>query len=83
MKTKIVHVIGNLNTGGAEMMLYRLVTSHLESSKYCHVIISLTDKGKLGERLQSKGVKVLVLNIHSKILAPFGFLNLFLRLRQE
>jgi hypothetical protein len=41
---KVVHVIIGLNVGGAELMLKRLIESHLEQSGIEHSVISLTDR---------------------------------------
>ena len=49
---KIVHLITGLNTGGAENMLYKLV-SNSDSRRFSHVVISLMDKGVFGEKLEA------------------------------
>jgi len=61
--TRVCHVIVGLNVGGAELMLNRLVQSHLPSVEYEHVVISLTALGSVGARLQAQGVEVQVLNL--------------------
>ena len=67
---KVLHIIIGLNVGGAEMMLKRLVESHREDPAYRHVIVSLTDMGKLGPQLQSMGVEVYSLGIRSIFSIP-------------
>lgn len=59
------HVIVGLNVGGAELMLNRLIHSHLPSVEYEHVVVSLTSLGSVGARLQAQGVEVQVLNLDS------------------
>jgi len=54
---KIVHLISDLSTGGAEMMLFRLL-SHIDRSRFENVVISLTGLGTLGARIESLGIHV-------------------------
>jgi glycosyltransferase involved in cell wall biosynthesis len=66
----ILHIIIGLDIGGAEMMLKRLVESHLGNHAYRHVVVSLTDMGKLGEQIQSNGVEVYSLGMRSAFGIP-------------
>lgn len=52
---KILHVITGLGNGGAEAVLYRLVTSDRSNA---HEVVALMDQGVYGERLASAGVPV-------------------------
>ena len=52
-KVKVVHVITGLNTGGAEMMLYKLISAMDRAVFDCEVI-SLTDIGPTGKNIQSQ-----------------------------
>ena len=62
MKTNIVHFITGLNTGGAEMMLLKLLrVSDLD--KYNILVVSLIDKGTIGKQIESLGIKVHTLNL--------------------
>ena len=54
---RIVHVISDLDTGGAEMMLAKLVGA-MDRSRFSNTVISLTDRGQLGEQIESSGVAV-------------------------
>ena len=67
---KVLHIIIGLNIGGAEMMLKRLVESHLDNRAYCHVVVSLTDMGTLGPQFQSMGVEVQALGMRSALDIP-------------
>lgn len=53
----ILHVIVGLRTGGAELMLKRLVLGH-RSEVYRHAVISLTDLGSIGQELRDGGIEV-------------------------
>ena len=57
---KVLHVISGLSDGGAEAVLYRLVTNDLSDS---HHVISLTGEGKYGRMLRDAGVAVTFLDM--------------------
>jgi len=59
-KPKVLHVIVGLNIGGAERMLLRLVKN---SHSYDHVVVSLTNIGKIGLEIQKYGVRVIHLGL--------------------
>ena len=59
---KILHVVSGLVTGGAEMMLVRLIEAKGDSC--CHAVISLRDEGVFGERIRRAGVPLFCLNWH-------------------
>jgi glycosyltransferase involved in cell wall biosynthesis len=52
---RILHVITDLNLGGAEVMLYRLLQAP-ELEHYSHRVVSLTDLGVMAERLRQLGI---------------------------
>jgi len=56
---KIVHIIVGLNSGGAEAVLYRLITSDTFN---IHEVIVLTNKGFYGDKLIKFGIKLHILN---------------------
>ncbi|QWE00794.1 glycosyltransferase [Polynucleobacter sp. JS-Mosq-20-D10] len=60
----IVHIITDLNIGGAERALYTLVTSGLEE-KFTSSVISLRSDGHYGPLLREFGIPVTSLNINS------------------
>jgi glycosyltransferase involved in cell wall biosynthesis len=73
-----VHVISNLNIGGAELMLKRLVTDPLfRAQGFEHRIVSLSDEGVLGASLKAHGVTVDVLNAGHVALMPLAFFRLW------
>lgn len=55
-KIKVVHIITGLSTGGAEMMLYKLISASVNSALE-HRVISLTTMGTFGSSLQELGVE--------------------------
>ena len=54
---KVTHVITGLETGGAEMMLYNLL-SHVDRSLVESEVVSMTYKGSVGEQIESLGIPV-------------------------
>lgn len=54
---KVIHIISGLNAGGAEKMLYKLLT-HTDKQKYRHEVISMTDKSVYGPLIENLGIKV-------------------------
>lgn len=73
---KVTHVIIGLNVGGAELMLKRLIESHLDRPDIEHSVISLTDMGVLGEQLTKQGVAVYCLGMASILKGPVTFFKL-------
>ncbi|WGJ16191.1 glycosyltransferase [Methylocapsa sp. D3K7] len=56
---KVLHVITDLNQGGAETVLYRLVVASMGKTE--HVVVSLTDEGVYGPLFRELGVAIHVL----------------------
>ena len=54
---RVLHVITGLSVGGAEMMLYKLL-SRMSREKFELAVISLTDRGVLGARIEALDVPV-------------------------
>lgn len=53
----IAHIISDLDTGGAEVMLAKLVGG-MDRARFSSTVISLTDRDQLGEQIESLGVAV-------------------------
>ncbi|GEM_PF-4506731 len=65
MTKKIAHIIIGLNVGGAELMLQRLVLNSSKKEQFEHSVISITDLGIIGPKLQEQGIKVYSLGMNS------------------
>jgi glycosyltransferase involved in cell wall biosynthesis len=63
---KVVHVITGLDTGGAEMMLYKLLAS-LQDEKIELSVISLMKKGRVAKKIEALGVQVESLDISREV----------------
>ena len=78
---KIVHIITGLNTGGAEMMLFKLLST-TDREEFESEVISLTDIGPLGKKIASMGIRVQALNMRKSPATPFLMLKLIAWLRR-
>ncbi len=79
---KIVHVISGLSTGGAEMMLYKLL-SLLNRTAFETEVVSLVAVGPVGEQIQALQVPVWTLGMRRRVPNPVGLYRLVHRLRQD
>lgn len=70
---KIVHIITGLNNGGAEGVLYRLVTNDKENE---HIVISMMDAGKYGPLLEVKNIKTYFLNLRRGTISVSALIKL-------
>ncbi len=77
---RVAHVITGLGTGGAEAMLYKLISS-TRSQGLNHSVASLTDEGTFGPRLVSDGVAVKCLRMRPGVPTPGALLPLAVFLR--
>ncbi|HYL33491.1 MAG TPA: glycosyltransferase [Stellaceae bacterium] len=80
MKPAIVHVITELGAGGAERMLLRLVTA---STRYRHVVVSLSHDGTLVPALRDAGAEVLSLGMWRYLPSLRGIFGLVKIIRRE
>lgn len=77
----VVHIISGLGQGGAETVLYRLVTAPGQQAN--HTVISLGDEGVFGQRLRDRGIEVHALGMKgSPLAAPQALWRLFRLLKQ-
>ncbi len=77
-----MHVIADLTTGGAEMMMKRLIEAHEDSSQFHHHVISLRCLGRVGPELEAMGVPVEALGMRGAIEIPRVVWQIAKRLRK-
>ena len=77
---RVLHIITGLNDGGAEGVLYRLITHDQENE---HGVVSLTGAGKYGPLLRAAGVPVWTLEMPRGRLTMRGLLTLWRLLRTQ
>lgn len=71
----VLHIISGLGQGGAETVLYRLVTASSPQTR--HIVVSMSDAGVFGERLQQANIPVYCLHMKG-----FGLITGWLALRR-
>lgn len=78
---KVVHIIVDLDVGGAESMLKRLIESNPASIRET-IVVSLTSLGMIGESLRARGVCVHTLGMLSFWDSPIALWRLIRLIRQ-
>lgn len=71
---RVLHIITGLSTGGAEMMMAKLLSA--THQKCCQAVVSLKDEGTLGARVKELGVPVHPLRLHPTLPSPFRLFHL-------
>ena len=74
-KIKITFIIVSFKTGGAEIMLLRLL-ERINREKFAVNVISLANEGPVGLKIESLGVPVYTVGILNGISFPYGFIRL-------
>jgi glycosyltransferase involved in cell wall biosynthesis len=78
---RVTHVITDLDTGGAEMMLFKLL-SRIDSSRISSRVISLTDEGPIGLKIRNLGIPVTSLGMKPGSVDPTAIFKLAANLRR-
>lgn len=81
-KIKVTHIITSLDAGGANMMLYKLV-SRMDRTKFDNRVVSMMDLGPLGPRIQEIGIPVYTIGMSRGIPNPLAIPKLMRLLRRE
>jgi len=79
---RIAHVITELNMGGAEQMLCKLVT-RMDRERFRCIVVSMTDKGPVGERIEEAGIPLFQLGMGLGKPTPGGLAKFYHLLKQE
>lgn len=79
---RVLHLITGLGSGGAEMMLCKLV-SNMDKSRFESIVISLGDMGVVGDTIKAAGIPVFTLNIRNYLDLFLGFKKLVSILNRE
>lgn len=82
MPLKVLHLITDLNTGGAEISLYRLLAG-MDRAQFESQVITLLPIGPIGGNLLASGIQVRSLNMQPGNPSPGAFLRLTHWLRHE
>ncbi len=81
-KICIAHIITGLDSGGAEAMLYKLL-SRMDKEVFGLMVVSLMDHSTYGEKIESLGVKVYSLGMKRGRFSIIGFCRLVKLLRNS
>jgi glycosyltransferase involved in cell wall biosynthesis len=81
-RVQVCHIITSLDTGGAEMMLYKLLSAH-DRERFAMEVISLMPMGAIGEKIQALNVPVRSLNVARGAFAPSALPRLKKWLRES
>lgn len=81
MTVKIAMIITNLEVGGAETMLLKLL-QRIDRERFQIIVISLLTLGEIGSRISALGIPVFVLGLNRKIPNPLLGFKLSIILRQ-
>ena len=81
MKLKITHIITGLGTGGAEMMLYKLL-QHTNQAQFKSDVISLTGEGPHAKSISEMGFSVKCLKLRPGVSLFTGAIKFWLHLRK-
>ncbi len=68
-RLRLCHVINDLPVGGAEMMLYKLLT-RIDRAHWDVNVISLIGRGPMGEKIKELGIPVEALGMNRGMLSP-------------
>jgi len=82
MKPVLAHVITGLQTGGAELMLERLL-EHRDQSHFRQIVICLTGTGPTAERMRGHGIPVHCLNLRPGLPSPIAIARIRTLLKRE
>jgi glycosyltransferase involved in cell wall biosynthesis len=82
MTIKILHLITGLNTGGAEVSLYRLL-GHMDCSRFENRVISLIPVGEIGQKIRTLGIPVTSLGLKPGQISLAALWSLVRELRHE
>lgn len=80
-RIRVLHVISDLSTGGAEMMLYKFL-SRSDRKRFSPVVLTLKDRGELRKRIEMLDVPVYSLAIRYGVPTPISIWRLIRLLRQ-
>ena len=71
---KVLHIITGLGDGGAEAVLWKVVTT---TDSVEHEVISLTSEGKYGPLMRQRGISVVAANLGFNLSLPVHLVKLF------
>lgn len=68
-RIKVLHIINDLSLGGAEMMLYKLISSS-DREQFSSAVVSLRNRGSLHQRIRELDVDVSSIGMNNPVDCP-------------
>jgi glycosyltransferase involved in cell wall biosynthesis len=81
-RIKVLHLITDLDPGGAEWMLFKLISA-MDQTFFENGVVSMADLGIVGKRLEELGIKVWTLGMKKGVPSLRGSVNFFKILKTE
>jgi glycosyltransferase involved in cell wall biosynthesis len=78
----ILHIITDLDRGGAETVLYRFLIKTTTDVQQRHVVVSMRDRGFFGDKFEAAGILVHTLNMKRGVDLPSAFIKLVSLMRR-
>lgn len=75
---RVMHIVSGLAVGGAELALYRLITSS-RGGEHSHAVVALTPDGGMGQYFNDAGIELTRLDFKSSPVSDFLDLLLLIR----
>ena len=79
---RMMHVITGLGSGGAETMLYKLLSA-MDRGRFVCSVVSLTDEGSMTEKIRALGIPVCALGMRGAISMPWALMRLISGMRRD
>jgi glycosyltransferase involved in cell wall biosynthesis len=79
---KVMHIITDLSPGGAEFMLYRLL-SRMDTARFENEVISLTSTGSIADKIRAAGMPVRALGMKRGMPNPLSLFRLLRWIRKS
>ncbi|MEG4320537.1 MULTISPECIES: glycosyltransferase [unclassified Microcoleus] len=80
-KVSIIYITTGLSTGGAERMLYNLL-SRINRERFSPVVVSLMDRGTWGDRIEALGIPVYIMGMKQGKPTPKSIWQFIHQIRQ-
>jgi glycosyltransferase involved in cell wall biosynthesis len=74
-RVRLVHIINDVSIGGAEMMLYKLL-SEMNRQRFDPIVVALRNRGQLHRRIEALDVPIYNVAMHLPVPTPTSFWRL-------
>lgn len=81
-KMRVLHLITDLNPGGAQLALFKLL-SGMDRNRFENEVVSMTDIGIIGKKIEKLGLNVQALGMQKGFPSWEGFITFYRLLKQK